>query len=163
MHKFNTLLATALTMFMLGCASSGSAQTYAENPKFLRNPEPVLGLSADEIKAAIGTPAAVKPDACPIPIYLDADEPPITVLGTTWYYTVDIPNFSSTITICLLNDRAIGEYRTVMITKGTRIYFSTETEVDTDLVNKAYRDELDEQSDEESVPLPKYEGPGRET
>ena len=159
MNKIRALLATATTVLMLGCATPGFAQTFMENPKFLRHAEPVLGLNETELRAALGNPREIRAGACAVPMQLDENLPPIPVPGTAWLYEYETATSRFTLVLCVVNKHAVGEQRGLGTIEGSRIYTQDSMTLDTDLIEKAFRGELDKSSHEDRTIPRTYDGP----
>lgn len=159
MNKLRALLATAMTSLMLGCASPGFAQDFMENPKFLRRMEPVLGLNVQELRTVLGTPREIQLGECIIPFQPNESKPPIPIIGHAWVYSNKTNTTSSMMVFCVVDNHAVAELRTLQMTEGSRIYTSEQLILDTDLLEKAFKGELDESSYEERTIPRIYNGP----
>lgn len=157
MNKVRALLATATTILMLGCASPGIAQDFMENPKFLRRAEPVLGLNVQELRKVLGTPREVTPGACAVPYEISPGEL-VPVVGNAWLYQNETATTRATMVIWVVNNHAVAENRTVGAIEGTRIFTQDQMLLDTDLIERAFKGELDESSHEDRT-IPRYNGP----
>jgi len=149
MNKLRVLLATATTVLMLGCATPGFAQDHMENPKFLRRSEPVLGLNVEELRKVLGKPLMINRAGCAVPYEVRAGMPPIAVPGDTWVYETQTDTMRASMAICVVNKHAVAETKTIGIEKGSRITVHEQMILDKDLIEKAYKGELDESSHEE--------------
>ncbi len=149
MNKLQALLATAMTSLMLGCATPGFAQDFMENPKFLRRAEPVLGLNVQELRTVLGTPREIEPGGCAVPFQPKESRPPIPIAGHAWVYSNETGTTRSMMVLCVVDNHAVGELRTMGMIKGSRIYTSEYLILDTDLIEKAFKGELDGRSHEE--------------
>jgi len=159
MKNFQLLLATALMLLtMLGCAGPVLAQTHMDNPKFLRHDQTVLGLNEAELTEALGKPKEINEAGCAVPFVIGPQKAPIPVMGNSWIYEYQTNEVRATMALCVVNKHAVAEERSLGVRKGNRTYFTTEAVVDTDLIGKAYRGELDESNHEERT-SPPYDGP----
>jgi len=159
MNKVRALLATAMTVLMLGCATPGFAQDFMENPKFLRRAEPVLGLNVQELRTELGTPREIRPGACAVPYQVSDNTPPIPIPGHAWFYSNETATTRATMVVCVVDNHAVGEQRSLGMIEGSRIYTSDQMILDTDLIEKAFKGELDESSHEERTIPRTYDGP----
>jgi len=146
-------------MMMLGCATPVVAQTHMDNPKFERRAEPVLGMNQQELRDALGKPKEVIEAGCAVPLVIGPNNKPIPVFGNAWVYRYSTDTRASSLVICVVNKHAIGEERTFGIKEGKRVYHTTQSLVDLDLLEKAFRGELDESSNEERTKPRHYDGP----
>ena len=145
MKMLITLLATAsmFFFFMLGHSAFSIPQHYTEDPKFMDRVEPLLGLNVKELREILGTPEEINSERCPTLLQLDRDEFPMAVSENTWIYSHEIGVVSLTMEICIVNDYVVGEQRSIGSIEGSRVFVQTQTLVDVDLMEKAYRKELD--------------------
>jgi hypothetical protein len=157
MKKVYSLLATALLLFTLGCAGPVLAQTHMDNPKFLRHPETVLGLNETELVEALGKPRIINEAGCAVPFMPNPKKPAVPVVGNAWMYEYENDGVKASMSICVVNKHAVGEQRAFGESRGGRVYYTTEAVLDADLIEQAYRGELDESTHEERT-APPYDG-----
>jgi len=158
MKKVYSLLATALLLFTLGCASPVQAQTHMDNPKFLRHDETVLGLNETELVEALGKPRIIHEAGCSVPYLPNNRKTAIPVFGNAWIYKHELNELKATMSLCVVNKHAVGEHRTLALSQGDRKYYTTESVIDADLIEQAFRGQLDERTHEERI-APPYDGP----
>ncbi len=158
MKKVYSLLATAFLLFTVGCAGIARSQTHMDNPKFLRHDETVLGLNETELVEALGKPRIIHEAGCSVPFITDPMKPPIPVVGNAWIYKHKTREVKASISLCVVNKHVVGEHRTLGLSQGGRSYYTTESVIDADLIKKAFRGELDEQTHEERT-TPPLDGP----
>lgn len=165
MNKIYSLLVTVALLLTLGCAGLVKAQplSFLENPKFIHRSEPVLGLNQEELIEVLGSPSEIKELDCAVPFLVDPERPPIPAIGDTWIYehqteTPDATTLDRKV-VCVVNRHAVGEERIVSVLIGKIFYHRIETLLNSDLAEKAFRGQLDENSYEERIiPLP-HTGP----
>ncbi len=155
MNKVRTLLATATLSLVLGCALPSIAQDFMENPKFLRLSGPILGLNVQELRKVLGMPAKIEKKACTVPLQLRKYAEPVPLVGTAWGYYNETETTRTSLVVCVINNHAVGEHRSVRKREGSRLFIQNQNLIDIDLIRKAFKDELDESSQEERI-LPRY-------
>ena len=143
---------------MTGCASPGMAQVSTNDTKFLSRAEPVLGLTADELRDALGSPDRVAPEDCVVPYIPGPNEKPVPIVGTTWLYIFEGPTMQAVMAICVVNGYAVAERRNMGGVDGTRLFNSSQELIDRALIEKAFKGELDGVSHEDRTG-PQYSGP----
>ena len=159
MKHYQLLLATALMLLMMtGCAGPVLAQTHMDNPKFIRHAQTVLGLNETELVEALGKPRTINEAGCAVPFVTGPKKIPTPVMGNAWIYEYQTDKVKASMALCVVNKHAVAEERSLGVREGNRTYFTTEAVVDTDLIGKAYRGELDESNHEERT-SPPYDGP----
>jgi len=158
MKKSYSLLATALLLFTLGCAGPVLAQTHMDNPKFLRHDETVLGLNETELVEALGKPRIIHEAGCAVPFQPSPQKPPVPIVGNAWIYEYQTDEVKASMSLCVVNKHAVGEHRTLGLSKGGRTYYTTEAVIDADLIEEAFRGELNDSTHEERT-APPYDGP----
>jgi len=151
MNKLRALLATATMGLMLGCATPGWAQDYMENPKFLRRDAPVLGLNVDELKEALGNPREIRHAGCAVPYEVRPGMPPVPVPGNAWIYETQTDVVRASMVLCVVNNHAVAQTQTIGVVEGSRITVNEQMILDTDLIEKAFKGELDEDSHDDRI------------
>ncbi len=151
MNKLRALLATATMGLMLGCDIPVWAQDYMENPKFLRRDAPVLGLNVDELKEVLDTPQEIRHAGCTAPYEVRPGMPPVPVTGNAWIYETQTDVMRASLVLCVVNNHAVVQTQTIGIVKGSRITVHEQMILDTDLIEKAFRGKLDEDSHEDRI------------
>ncbi len=158
-RKFATMAAVLGLSLTLGCATPGWAQTFMENPRFLRS-GPVLGLTENEVVEKIGLPLEKGTvGSCTVPFVVDEEaELVLPAYGSVWMYNNEGLEHSAALAICFINGYAVAVHREFSQSKDRVIYSTTEEIIDLELIRKALGDELDDSSMEDRRP-PIYDGP----
>jgi hypothetical protein len=129
-----------------------------DNPKFLRHDETVLGLNETELVEALGKPKSIREAGCRVPFLPRNGDTPVPIVGNAWIYKYEDDAVKASMSLCVVNKHAVGEHRTLGLSQGGRSYYTTESVIDVDLIEQAFRGELDERTHEERI-APPYDGP----
>ena len=143
MNILKMLFITGIATLMLGCALVALVQTFPENPKFLRRSESVLGLNEKQLKDVLGRPQYVQENRCNVNIYLTEDLAPLLIKGDLWNYGNITFNTIAQMEVCVVNGYAVRERRSLAGNEGTKIFMNVQSLTDTEIVEQAYRGELD--------------------
>lgn len=161
MIKIHTLLATAVMLLLVevtGCACAVLAQTSTEDLKFIQRSESVLGLNREELIEALGQPKEIFIQSCHVPLQLIPEQTWVPLTGAEWIYEYQDETVGIDMAVCVINNHAVAEQRVTGILEGARISTSKQTSFDADLIRKAFKAELDEESYEERTTPQIYTG-----
>jgi len=161
MNKLRILLATVMAVSMMGCASPVSAQAdlNMENPKFLRYEDPILGLNEEELLGALGRPGRVIIDDCLVPYQPNPPAKTISIPGNSWVYIFQGQTLGASLILCVVRGHAVAERRQMSGVQDGKVYGSTSEILDLDLVERAFKGELDDSSRKERINPSIFRGP----
>ncbi len=156
--KLATTLAVLGLSLTLGCSTLGQAQTFAENPRFLRS-GPVLGLTEKELIEKIGLPFSKKEaGSCTVPLVLDETPNILPVEGKVWIYKITGNEYVAELDVCFIKGHVVGTRREFSQTVDQVFYHQVENVVDLELIRRVVAGELDG-SPVEDRRSPVYDGP----
>lgn len=162
MLKLKSLLAAAILFLSLGYVGPVNANSFVENPKFLTYGESVLGLNSEELKEALGEPREITEDGCMVPYKAEANAPITPLTGTGWMYEHESRTTYASLYVCVVKGYAVAEQRELGRQNGTRLQHTTHQAIDSAIIERALKGELDEGSKEDRTALPKHNGPKHE-
>ncbi len=157
MLRLRSLLVAAVTILALvGWVESDTM--YIPNPtlelmdasKFVTREGPVLGLDTLKLGDALGVPHEIGKGDCSIPLLMTNDLPPVPVIGDAWLYKIKTNTGHLKLIVCVLNNYAVAEQRSLDSVDGSIVFMSQQTLVDLDLVKEVFNGELDRSAPEES-------------
>ncbi len=143
MNKIRIILVTiGMVLFLLNVAI---AQTSQELPRFIQHAELVLGFNVSQIIETLGMPGVTKLKHCVVPH--DLGYTIELIPGDSWEYIYTTDNTQVTRIVCVVKNLAMAEHRLSISSTGTRIQQDEQIVLATDLIEKAFNGELDENSD----------------
>ncbi len=160
MHKkLATLLAVLGLSLTLGCSTLGHAQTFAENPRFLRSGS-VLGLTEKELIEKIGLPIRKEEaGSCTAPLVVDGTLNALALVeGKAWIYKTQENEYIAALDVCFVNGHVVGTHREFSQMTDQVFYHLAEDNIDLELIRRAVAGELDGSPVEERR-SPVYDGP----
>ena len=150
-------MATATTLTMLAWLASGLSSDFMEDPKFTYRSEIVLGLNTEELRDALGSPEEIGSGSCALPL-VQPDESIELVSGNAWNYQHKTENSVTLLMVCVLDNHAVGQHLQVAVNEGSQVKMRSDTIFDMELIEKAFKGELDKRSQKERD-VPEFSGP----